>query len=234
MGEDVSAFIHRFVSAEETRAAPQVATIGAPETNVGTAATLLLLHGTGGDEHDLIPLGMQLAAGAGVNLLSPRGKVSEGGAARFFRRLREGVFDEEDVVGRAHELADFVSVAAARYKFDSSRVIAIGYSNGANIAAPVMMLRPETFTAAILLHAQPVLSDRAPARLDGKKIFLTGGRADPIVPASETERLASLLRDAGATIKLVWQAGGHALTNIEVQEARMWLAASGLLAPHAT
>lgn len=231
MTNDITGFVHRFLPAEETRVAPQVATIAALDASTNTAATLLLLHGTGGDERDLIPLGMQLAAGAGVNLLSPRGKISEGGAARFFRRLREGVFDEEDVIRRAHELADFVRDAAARYNFDASRVIATGYSNGANITTPAMLLHPEIFTAAILLHAQPVLGNHPAARLDGKKIYLTGGRADPVVPASETERLAVLLRGCGAAVTLAWQPGGHSLTNIELQEARTWLAASGLLAP---
>lgn len=229
MSNDDLVFVHRFVPAEEIRVRARVVTEGVPQASVETAATFLLLHGTGGDEHDLIRLGVQLAAGAGVNLLGVRGRVSEGGAARFFRRLREGVFDEEDVVRRANELADFVGEAAARYGFNSERVVAVGYSNGANIAAATMLLRPETFAAAVLFHAQPVLGDPPAARLDGTRIFLSGGRADPIVRASETERLAKLLRDAGADVKLAWQPGGHALTSIEVQEARAWLSTQGLL-----
>src|SRR6266849_404267 len=108
--------------------------------------TLLLLHGTGGNEHDLIPLGRELDPAAA--LLSPRGKVLENGMPRFFRRLAEGVFDEADVVRRANELADFVGAAAARYEFDPRHVTAVGYSNGANIAAAVLLLRPEVLTSA--------------------------------------------------------------------------------------
>ena len=159
MTNDDLGFIHRFVPAEEIRVEAQVATAGVLPATVSTAATLLLLHGTGGDEHDLLPLGAQLAAGAGVNLLSPRGQVSEGGAARFFRRLREGVFDEADIIKRAGELTDFVRAASALYGFDSTRVIAVGYSNGANIAAATMLLHPATLAAAVLLHSQPVLRE---------------------------------------------------------------------------
>ena len=119
------------------------------------ARMLLLLHGTGGDESDLLPLGRQLDPGAA--LLSPRGKVSENGSPRFFRRFAEGVFDEADVIHRANELADFVAQAGERYNFETRQVVAVGYSNGANIAAAMMLLRPEVFPAAILFRAMVVL-----------------------------------------------------------------------------
>jgi phospholipase/carboxylesterase len=234
MTDDITRFAHRFVPAEEIRVEPQVVTDDVPPATVATAATFLLMHGTGGDEHDLLPLGVRLAAGAGVNLLGVRGRVSENGARRFFRRLREGVFDEADVVRRAGEIAEFAREASARYGFDCGRIIAVGYSNGANTAAAVTLLHPATFSALVLFHAQPVLSDAPAPRLDGKKVFITGGQADPIVPANETERLAATLRLCGAEVKLAWQPGGHALTSVEVEEARAWLAASGLLTSHAT
>ncbi len=160
---------------------------------------------------------MRLAAGAGVNLLSPRGRVSEEGLARFFRRLREGVFDEADVECRAHELADFVQAAARSYGFNARRVIAVGYSNGANIAAAALLFRPQMLCGAALFHAQPVLSNPPAPRLDGKRVFLSGGLSDPIAPASETNRLAELLRAAGAGVSLSWQPDGHALTSIEIE-----------------
>lgn len=215
MIDDLS-YTHRFISAEKS----------------GAAATLLLLHGTGGDEYDLLPLGQRLASGEAVNILSPRGNVLERGMARFFRRLAEGVFDEEDVVRRAGELAGFVKSAAARYGFDVQRVVAVGYSNGANIAAATMLLHTESLAAGIFFHAQPVLSqppDVATWELGGKEIFLSGGRQDPVVPAEETERLGELLRRAGAEVRLSWQTGGHALTPAEVEEARVWLSEGKLL-----
>src|SRR5438093_4095070 len=113
--------------------------------------TLLLLHGTGGNERDLIPLGHDLDPNA--SLLSPRGKVLENGMPRFFRRLAEGVFDLEDLQKRTHELADFVVSAAEHYKIDIKHIVAVGYSNGANIAASILLLRPEVLSAAVLFRA---------------------------------------------------------------------------------
>lgn len=184
--------------------------------------TLLLLHGTGGDENDLLPLGRALLPGAG--LLSPRGKVLEYGMPRFFRRLDAGVFDLEDLRLRADELAGFVGHAASRYGFDADRVIAAGYSNGANIAAAVLLLHPGVLAGGILFHAQvPIEPDKQPD-LAGVPVFLSGGRTDTMIPASETERLATLLGEAGADVTLYWEPGGHQLGRGEFEAAQRWLA----------
>ena len=198
-------FVHRYVPARRA-----------------DAPTLLLLHGTGGDETDLLPLGEVLAPGAG--LLSPRGQVLEHGMPRFFRRLAEGVFDLDDLRFRTHELAAFVAAAAAAYGFDPRRVIAVGYSNGANIAASLLLTHPGVFSGAVLFHAQVPLEPQEAPNLMGVPVFLTGGRADPIVRPAETERLAVLLREAGADVTLRWQPNGHTLSPREVDEARRWLA----------
>lgn len=188
--------------------------------------TLLLLHGTGGNEHDLVPLGRALAPGA--NLLSPRGKVLEQGMPRFFRRLAEGVFDEEDVRRRAVELADFVSAAAKAYGFDAARVTAVGYSNGANIASAVLLLRPGTLRGAALFRGMvPLVPDPLPST--AARVLISNGRADPIVSLEETERLASLLRSAGADVDVRLHPGGHQLTQGDLTAAQAWLRAESML-----
>ena len=191
-------------------------------TTAGDDRTLLLLHGTGGDEHDLLDLGAMLAPGA--RLLSPRGRVLENGMPRFFRRLAEGVFDEADVVRRAGELAAFVDEAAAHYAFDRSRVVAVGFSNGANIAAATLLLHGPVFAGAVLLRAMVPLVPAAPASLAAVRVLLAEGRMDPIVPAANAERLASLLRDAGAATTLHWSPTGHQLLHDDVRVAQEWLA----------
>ena len=192
------------------------------------APTLLLLHGTGGDEHDMLPLG-GLAPGAA--LLSPRGNVLENGMPRFFRRLAEGVFDVEDVKRRAGELADFVAAAAGHYRFDPSRVIAMGFSNGANIASAVMLLRPGVLKAAILFRAMvplepapgpPSVARQEPA-LAGTRVLISNGRIDPIVSSEETDRLARLLQRAGADVEVHWQPAGHQLMPSDFAVAKTWL-----------
>lgn len=183
--------------------------------------TLLLLHGTGGNEDDLLPLGRAIAPGAGH--LSPRGKVLERGMPRFFRRLAEGVFDEADVIRRAGELADFVARSAAHYDFDPTRVTAVGFSNGANIAAALLLLRPETLAGAALFRAMvPLRPARLPV-LRGRRVLISEGRADPIVAATEAELLAGMLRGAGADVTLAWQDAGHGLVGADVDAARAWL-----------
>ncbi len=186
------------------------------------ADTLLLLHGTGGDENDLLPLGRLLAPNA--NLLSPRGKVSENGMPRFFRRLAEGVFDIPDLILRTHELAEFVQLASDAYGFDAGRVVAAGFSNGANIAATLLLLRPGVLHSAVLFHAMPTLVPEALPNLTGTRVFLGAGRQDAMATPDETERLAALLRQSGADITLHWQPGGHGLTHEEAQAAAHWLA----------
>jgi predicted esterase len=183
--------------------------------------TLLLLHGTGGDENNLVPLGQMLLPGAG--LLSPRGKVLENGMPRFFRRLSEGVFDVEDVIFRAGELAEFVSHAAGTYGFDPAKVVAVGFSNGANIAAAMLVLHPESLPGAVLFHGQvPLVPDPLPD-LQGRRVFLSGARLDTMVVPTETERLATLLRQAGCDLTLHWEQTGHNLTGTEVEAAHQWL-----------
>ena len=186
-----------------------------------SSRVLLLLHGTGGDESDLLPLGHELDPAAA--LLSPRGKVSENGAPRFFRRFAEGVFDEEDVKVRANELADFVARAAVRYDFDAERVTAVGYSNGANIAAALILLRPKAVRAAILFRAMVPLSDPPAAHLKGKPVLLCVGRLDSIIPLENTQRLALLLENAGAELTLQIQEAGHGLVQADLEAAKRWL-----------
>jgi phospholipase/carboxylesterase/glyoxalase family protein len=190
-----------------------------------SGVTLLLLHGTGGDENDLVPLGRELAPGAAI--LSPRGKVSEYGAARFFRRLAEGVFDHEDLVFRTHELAGFIQATAEEYDLDLSKLVAVGYSNGANIAASLMLLHPRLLRAAVLFRAMVPFEPEAAPNLSGMPIFLAAGRMDQMIPPENTERLAEILRAAGADLDLRWRNTGHALTYEEVAEAKEWL--SGVL-----
>ena len=196
-----------------------------PGEREGSGVTLLLLHGTGGNEDDLIPLGQQLLPGTAI--LSPRGKVSEHGAPRFFRRLAEGVFDHEDLLFRTHELADFVDQAADRYGFDRQKLVAVGYSNGANIAASLMVLHPGLLRAAVLFRAMVPFEPEATPDLSGMPVFLAAGRGDRMISPENTERLAEILREADADLDLRWRDTGHALTYEEVAEAKDWL--SGLL-----
>jgi phospholipase/carboxylesterase len=198
-------FIHRFIPAP----------VGS------TARTLLLLHGTGGDENDMIPLGRDLDPTAA--LLSPRGNVLENGMPRFFRRLAEGIFDEEDVVRRAHELADFVGTAAARYEFDPQHVTAVGYSNGANIAAAILLLRPEVFAGAILFRAMVPLAPASLPNLTQTRVLISSGKNDPIVPVENAQRLAAMLREAGANVTLRFEPAGHPLVFGDIEAAKEWL-----------
>src|SRR2546422_11044544 len=183
--------------------------------------TLLLLHGTGGNERDLIPLGRELDPKA--SLLSPRGKVLENGRPRFFRRLAEGVFDLDDLQKRTHELADFVVAAAEHHKIDNHQIVAVGYSNGANIAASMLLLRPEILSAAILFRAMVPLTPESEPDLSTVRVWIGVGAIDPIVPASDTKRLSDLLRRAGADVTIRFFQGGHELTPDDVDAARQWL-----------
>jgi len=192
------------------------------EFNPGNSPrTLLLLHGTGGNERDLIPLGRELDPDAA--LLSPRGKVLENGMPRFFRRLAEGVFDVEDLKYRVNELADFVSAAAQHYGFASDNLVAVGYSNGANIAAAMLLLRPEILPTAILFRAMVPLHPEKLPNLSSAHVWIGAGNQDPIVPASETKSLVELLRHAGANVTIRFANAGHGLTNADLETARDWL-----------
>lgn len=186
-----------------------------------TGATLLLLHGTGGSEDDLVPLGKQLAPEAAI--LSPRGKVSEYGAARFFRRLAEGVFDHEDLVFRTHELAEFIEAASDEYGFDLGRLVAVGYSNGANIAGSLMLLHPGLLRAAVLFRAMVPFEPEEVPDLSGMPVFLAAGRRDPMIAPQNTQRLVDILTEAGADLDVRWRDTGHGLTYEEVAEAKEWL-----------
>lgn len=183
--------------------------------------TFLLLHGTGGNEDDLIPVGQMLSSSA--SLLSPRGKVLENGMPRFFRRLSEGVFDIEDLKFRTKELADFVKEASKVYSFDLNRTIAVGFSNGANIAASLLLSYPETIKGAILFRAMvPFIPDILP-ELSGKKVLLSAGMFDPIVSKSQIEGLLKILQKSGADANLKWQQSGHDLTQSDISNAKEWL-----------
>lgn len=184
--------------------------------------TLLLLHGTGGNERDLVPLAGEILPGAGI--LSPRGNVLEHGMPRFFRRLAEGVFDEPDLRARTVELAEFVHEAAGSYGFDEAQVVAVGFSNGANIAASLLLLRPRTLKGAILFRAMVPLRPETPPALEGVRVLLSEGARDPIVPRSEGEELARMLRESGAEVTLAWQDAPHGLVEADLQAAREWLA----------
>lgn len=191
-----------------------------------SGTTLLLLHGTGGNERSLLGLGAELAAGA--NLLSPRGQVLEGAMPRFFRRMAEGVFDPEDLKARTAELGEFLGCAAERYGFDAKRVVAVGFSNGANIAASLLLRSPGILAGAVLFRAMVPFEPESPNGLAGTRVRLGAGRLDAIVPAANTERLAHLLRQAGAEVTLDWWNGGHSLEAEEISQARRWLAQTGL------
>ena len=202
-------FIHHFE--EPTAAAGQTA----------EAPVLLLLHGTGGDEQDLVPLGRLLAPG--LALLSPRGKVLEQGMPRFFRRLAMGVFDQDDIRFRAAELRDFLAAARDGYALERRATYALGYSNGANIAAALLLLHPEALDGAILLRATMPLEPGAPPDLRGKPILIAQGHTDPYVPPAQGAELERSLRAAGAEVETLRLAQGHPLEQVEMAPIRTWV-----------
>ena len=200
-------FIHRFISANSKAKK--------------SSLTLLLLHGTGGTEDDLIPLGNELRPDASI--LSVRGKVLENGMPRFFRRLEEGVFDLEDLKMRTDELADFILKSSSIYDFDLKRLIAVGYSNGANIGASVLLRRPEVLAGAILFRAMvPFIPDVLPD-LSKKSIILLEGLRDPIVSKQEAESLLKIFNKAHSNVTIKWQGSGHNLTQEDIDSAKKWL-----------
>jgi len=195
-------FINRFVRATEPGKPP-----------------LLLLHGTGGDENDLIPLGQALSPGSA--LLSPRGKVSENGMPRFFRRLAEGVFDLEDLKHRTAELAEFVKIARAEFGIDAP--VAVGFSNGANIAASLLLSQPDVLAGAVLLRAMLPFEPATLPDLTGKPVLLLSGANDPMMPVASRERLADILKTAGAKLVYKTLPAGHNLTQNDLTIATHWL-----------
>jgi phospholipase/carboxylesterase len=207
-------FIHTFIPSDSSR-------------KDDDSLNLLLLHGTGGDENDLISIARMLDI-TNASILSPRGKVLENGMPRFFRRLAEGVFDIEDLRFRTNELADFVQRASKTYTFDLNRTLAIGYSNGANIAASMLLLRPEILSGAILFRPMiPLVPDTLP-NLSSKHILISAGLHDPIVPRYQTEDLFDLLKKAEAKVSIQWQNSGHELTQRDIKAAKDWVMTSSL------
>ena len=184
-----------------------------------TAAPLLMMHGTGGNEDDLLPLGRALSPGAA--LLSPRGAVSEHGMPRFFRRLAEGVFDEDDLRRRTADLARFV--ADARIAYGLAAPVAVGFSNGANIAAALLLLYPGVLAGAVLLRAMVPLA--TPPGLTGPAtpVLLLSGSADPIVTLDNSARLEADLAQAGARVTRRVMPAGHELTQADMSTAADWL-----------
>ena len=187
--------------------------------------TLLLLHGTGGDEEDLVPLGEFLDSEA--HLLSPRGNVREGSMARFFRRLRPGVFDEEDIKARARELAGFVGAAREEYELGSSPVWAVGFSNGANIAASLLLLQPEVLSGAVLLRPMLPLEPKELPDLTSVPVYVAAGTMDEMIPRESTEALIARLEGAGAEVTVRWAEAGHRFGREELEAAKEWLSSPG-------
>lgn len=185
------------------------------------APTLLLLHGTGGDERDLLPLGRAIAPGA--SLLSVRGKVLENGAPRFFRRIAEGVFDQADLVFRTTELNEFLKAASREYNLEQGRLVPVGFSNGANMAASIMLRHLEAFAGALLMRAMVPFRPAKPPNLQRRPILLLAGIADPIVSSTEVQSLEDLFETANANTELRWVDAGHALSPEDVQVAQEWL-----------
>lgn len=205
-------FIHRFV----------------PATGDASDLTVLVLHGTGGDENDLLPLAQELLPGAAV--LSPRGKVTENGAARFFRRLAEGVFDLEDLARRTDELTAFVDDASTKYGFDRGKVCALGFSNGANIAASMLLRRGAQLKGAILLSPMLPFEPDVLPDLSSVSVFVGAGLADTMIPPDRARALVNVLRQTGANVTDYWHPGGHTITHEELRSVRAWLKMRELVA----
>lgn len=200
-------FIHRFIPSSTGE--------------IVNSPTLLLLHGTGGNETDLLDIAQKIAPLA--NVLSPRGKILENGMPRFFRRLAEGVFDEQDLTFRTHELADFILAAGKHYGFQGSEIVAVGYSNGANIAASTLLLRPGILQGAILLRAMVPLEPEMKPDLSKSKVFLASGIHDPILPLENARRLAGMIQQAGAHLEANEFDTGHQLTKDDMRMAKEWM-----------
>ena len=183
---------------------------------------MLLLHGTGGNERDLIPLGRELDPDAA--LLSPRGKVLENGMPRFFRRFAEGIFDIEDLKAQTNDLAQFIDAAAERYRISKRHLVAVGYSNGANIAASLILLHPHYLAAAVLFRVMIPFTPDLVGNFSELSVLIAAGDYDSIVPRDQTEQLAAILESGGAKVSLFWHRGGHELGDDDVRTAKGWLA----------
>jgi predicted esterase len=199
-------FVHKFIPASPVDSRP---------------VTLLLLHGTGGDESDLVPLGNELWPGAA--LLGVRGQVSENGRPRFFRRFAEGVFDVEDLKFRTEELARFIEAASERYDVSTEKLIAVGYSNGANIAASLILLHPHYLAAAVLFRAMVPFTPDIIRNFSNLSVFIGAADRDPIVPRGQAEELAAIIEGGGGDVTVFWHQGGHELGQDDIEAARAWL-----------
>lgn len=218
-------FKHRFIpsSSQQEYIADNSNRAYIQKDKKSNSLTLLLLHGTGGNEDDLIQVGQMISSTA--SLLSPRGKVLENGMPRFFRRLSEGVFDLDDLELRTKELSDFVKDASNIYRFDINKTVAVGFSNGANIAASLLLSYPETLRGAILFRAMVPFIPDSPPNLSDKQVLLSAGMFDPIVSESQTQNLFDLLEKSGANVTLKWQQqSGHNLTESDILYSKEWLA----------
>ena len=191
-----------------------------PTTGV-TPHNLLLLHGTGGDEHDMVPLAEAILPGAGI--ISPRGQVVENGAPRFFRRFAEGVLDVEDWRERSQALADFVASVCAEHGISPKTLLAVGYSNGANIAQGLLLLRPEVLGGAVLLRPMFITDDIPAKDLGGRPVLLLGGSHDPIIPAEDLPQVAQQLSKRGAQVIVKTVQGSHGLVENDIILVRQWL-----------
>jgi predicted esterase len=192
-----------------------------PATTPELGITLLLLHGTGGNENDLLPLGRELLPGAAV--ISPRGRVLENGMPRFFRRFAEGVFDVADLKLQTHDLREFVVGESERRGVAKNKIVAVGYSNGANIAASLLLLHPHLLAGAVLFRAMTPFEPDFLPDLSRARILLSSGTRDSIVPRENTETLAGLLAGCGATVGLHWHNGGHELGEDDIAAGKQWI-----------
>lgn len=219
------AFIHRFIASPtnepNTNKNDKVRLEGEIKDHITEPLTLLLLHGTGGNEEDLIPIGQRICPSA--SLLSPRGKVLENGMPRFFKRLSEGVFDIEDLKYRTEELADFLKEASKVYSFDLGKTIAVGFSNGANIATSILISYPKVLAGAILFRAMVPFVPDSPLDLSDKKVFLSAGRFDPMVSENQTMDLFEILKKNSAQVLLNWKQSGHNLTEADIIDSKYWI-----------
>jgi predicted esterase len=191
----------------------------------GTSPTLLMLHGTGGNEHDLVGLAKSIAPGTAI--LSPRGRVLENGMPRFFRRLAEGVFDMEDLHARTAELADWIEAFCSEHGIADQPMVAVGFSNGANIAGSLLLSRPGLLAGAVLLRPMvPFVPEPLPS-LVGTRVLISAGTHDQLMTPDESTRLEALLQSCGAEVELAWQEGGHGLMQSDLETVRTWFANSG-------
>jgi phospholipase/carboxylesterase len=192
-----------------------------PSDDIADKRIILLFHGTGGNEHDLIPIARKIAPGAGI--FGVRGNISEQGMPRFFRRLEEGVFDEVDIHNRSAELHKFLGEAAEFYDFDTDNLISVGYSNGANIATAINFLHPGLLKKNILLRPMTPLIPEVKPDLSGTSVFLSFGGIDQLMPTGETDKLSKLYKDFGANVKVNIEPTGHQLSHIDLEKAAIWL-----------